>query len=486
MRVNGFHQVLAGITLLALAACGGEEQAPQGNNNPPPPTWTNKKPSLLMASPSRMAVGQTLTIYGKDFIARSRGQVVIRFRGTFYDSKGGTEAVDYQAKGTVLNTGKVTWDLWPNVVFSRSGDKLGRFVGSVTVLNHGNDNSYKYSDSLPVAIDVMPSLIPRVARPMNNGCKPLVSGTLENQAMAFAVEAVGLRAGTKDNPLVFYWTFLAKQWQVGFDYGTVTPKPDQAKDGGYVIEDRVTSGAMSTLQDGGPKNFLLKVGSDLFGSKRIKSLKTGKIPSPGNNMPITALVAATDSTGKTVRLSIKITINKKVGIVYNGVQKIARRYPPVRVSGCIPGQDIGRDVSYSEGSHESRSRSVGINWNASVGGNLAPIPSNPFALGLNFSVGFGVNIQDSVSSDKSKSLQLSGHILPGEYGSFYRQTTKWHRVAQLYVNNVCGGQIHVGDAVMSDWTFTPELATGTSCPPPSSLPKAQIFEQDPGNSTSAP
>ena len=477
---NNIKLILAGTILLITTACGGLEEEFQGTG-PAPSTWVNKKPSLLMATPNALAVGDTLTVYGKDFVNQARGTVVIRFKGTFYDSKGGTNSVDYQTKGKFLNTGKLTWDLWPNVIFSGTGDKLGRFVGQVVVLNQGNDGSYKYSAPLPIALTIKPSVIPRVARPMNSGCASVVSNTLENQAMAFTVEALGLRDATKDNPLTFYWTFKAEQWKVAFDYGTgMNPDSVFPKTGYFVIEDRITSGRVSTISDGGPKNFLLKVGSDLWGSTRLKELKTGAIPAEGNNMPISANVVVVDPTNsKTIRLTLKLTIHRKAELDYRGETKMAQRFPAQRVSGCMPGQDIGRDVVYSEGSHESRSRAISFNWNVGVGGNIAPIPGNPFALGINFNVGFGVNINSQVSTDQSKSLQLSGHILPGEYGSFYRQTTKWYRVGKIMVHTKCGQAYLAGNAIVTDWTFTPELATGPTCPPPSNLPKAQVFIKDP-------
>ena len=477
MRGNGYQLVVAGVLLMVAAACGGPEEDLTLPPAATPPAWVNVKPSLLMTSPSSLAVGDTLSVYGKDFVNQAHGTVVIRFKGTFYDANGSTSAVDYQAKAKLENSGKITWNMWPNVVFSRTGDKLGRFVGSLTVLNQGNDGSLKYSDALPVGLNIKPSIIPRVARPMNSGCASVVSHTLENQAMAFTMEAIGIRAATKDNPLTFYWTFRAEQWKVAFDYGTgMNPDSVFPKQGFFVIEDRITSGRVSTISDGGPKNFLLKVGSDLWGSTRLKELKTGKIPSAGNNMPISANVLVVDATNnKQVRVTLDMTIHRKAELDYRGETKIAQRFPAQRVSGCIPGQDIGRDVTYSEGSHESRSRAISFNWNVGVGGNIAPIPSNPFALGINFNVGFGVNINAQVSSDTSKSLQISGHILPGEYGSFYRQTTKWHRIGKIVVYTQCGQSYHAGNAIVSDWTFTPELATGTSCPPPSQLPKAQTF-----------
>lgn len=474
MKIKNLTIIAAGLAM--LMGCGLEED-PQdyvGQTPKSPPVWTNEKPLVQMSSPGDLAVGQTLTIFGQRFVPTQHGKVFLHFKGHYFDSKGSSHVVELQKQAKVLNAGKLTWNLWPNIVFHPNGDQLGRFVGHLRVMNQGNDGSLLYSEPLPVSINIKPSLIPRVARPINSGCSSVVGDTLENQAMAFAVEAVGLRAGTKDSPLTFYWTFLGKHWKVSYNYGTGSngKVPEQQT---VVIEHRVTSGTTSTVSDSGPTNFLVKVGSDLLGTARLKELKTGAIPTSGNKMPISANVVAVDSSGKSVRLAIDLNIHRKAEMSYDNSYKLAERFPPVRVTGCIPGQDIGRDVTYHESYSESRSRSVGFNWNVGVGGNVAPIPSNPFALGINFSVGFGVNINEHVSSDKQKSLSISGHILPGEYGTFYRQTTKIHRVAKIHVNTVCGQSYYMGNAILSDWIFTPDLATGATCPPPSKLPKPQKF-----------
>jgi hypothetical protein len=237
----------------------------------------------------------------------------------------------------------------------------------------------------------------------------------------------------------------------------------------------VESGRTSSVSDGGSRNFLLKVGSDILGTSSLKELKTGAIAEEGNNMPISVNVAAVDSAGKSAKLALKIVIHRKADLSYDGTSQLAERLPPTQVSDCIPGGDIGRDVTYHEGSSEARSRSLAFSWNANLGVNVAPIPANPFMLGINFSIGFGMNVSEQVSSDRSKSLSMNGHILPGQYAAFYRQTTKVYRIAKLMGFTECGQSFHLGDAILTDWLFTPDMASGPTCTPPSKLPPAQKF-----------
>jgi hypothetical protein len=468
---------LVGI-LVAFGACGDEGTSPVGPTPPPqPPAWQNRAPSLHVASPGSLAVGEELTILGKDFIDADRGTAVLVFRGTYFDDAGATIPVDLQHKVARDRTrpDKLSWKLWPDIVFHKSGDHLGYFLGDVTVINQGNDGSLTYSDPLPTKIEIKPSLLPRMARPSSSSCQSLVAETLEDTGFVFTVEAIGLRPASKDNPLTFHWAFLAEQWKVSVKYGVTDPSSLFPKTGAFVIEDQVTSGRSSSLQDGGTRSLIVKVGSDIIGDGSLKELRTGKVPPEGNNFTTTVNVAAVDSSGKSVKLSIPINVGHMADLIYDGGSKLAERFPPQQVSDCIPGGDIGRNVTYSEDKAESRSRSMGFSYNASVGINIAPFPANPWLLGINFSAGFGVEVGASVSSNHSSGLNISGQILPGQYGAFYRQTTKVYRVGKIVGRNKCGQTVDLGEAILTDWLFTPDLATGPTCVPPSKLPPAQKF-----------
>jgi hypothetical protein len=467
------------VVVLVVGACGGEDATePQT----PQPTWENKAPILYVASPGALSVGESLEILGQDFIQPDRGYPLAVFKGTFFDDAGAGQPVDFQAKarceevGTV-KCGKLTWKLWPNIVFAPSGDKLGSFLGTVAVINVGNDGSQKPSERLPLKLQIKPSLIPVMARPTSGNCQAVVDATLEDTAMGFIVEAVGLRPATADTPLTFYWTFMAEHWNVAVDYGTFTPSSIWPKTGPFQVEDVVESGATSSIADGGDRNFLLKVGSDIFGNGRLKVLKTQQVPTNkgGDNFMTTVNVAVVDASGKSANISIPVKVTRMGTLAYDGNTHIAERFPPNQVSDCIPGGDIGRNVSYSEDQAESRSRSMSFQYNASAGMNIAPWPGNPWAFGINFSVSFGVDVGASVSSSTSKGMNISGQILPGEYGAFFRQTTKIYRIGTLVGHTVCGQTVDLGEAILTDWMFTPELATGPTCVPPSNLAPAGKF-----------
>lgn len=470
-----FKPVIAIFALLTVAACGGDEWDDQQPTGPTTPAWQNRTPKLLMASPGSMSVGQKLVILGQHFISPQYGYPMLVIKGTYYDSNGNAQPVDLQKKAKYVNSGKLTWTLWPNIVFDRTGDHLGSFIGSVIVVNVGNDQSQKYSSRLPTKIVIKPSIIIRSARPTNSNCTSVVSKSIENTGFSFTADVVGLRKGTKDNPLTFYWTFLADQWQVAWNYGSMDPNSVFPKSGGIVIEDTVTSGTTSVVQDGGSKNLLVKVGNDILGTAKLKVLKTAKVPTKGQSYTATVALVAVDSSNKQARLAIPLHIARKAAMHYDGKVRIVERYQPRAVSDCIPGGDIGRQVTYSEDKGETRARSMSFNYNASLAINVSPIPSNPFALGINFSLGFGVDTSASMSSSKSIGKSLSGQILPGEYGMFYRQTTKVERVGVITIRNACGAEASPGTAHLTDWIWAADLAAGPTCPPKTMLPPAQKF-----------
>lgn len=466
------YLILVTATLATLAACGGVEPA-STNPSKGTPSWKNREPTIIVASPSEMAIGDRMTIVGRDFIDPKYGQAVLLFRGAYFGEDGKRHKVNYQTKAKFTNTTKLYWEMRPNIVFHPNGDKRGRFVGELVVLNVAKDGSRKASQPQPLSITVKPSILPRVITPLDGGCtNKVVRHTLQDTDMSLRVEALGLRPGTKETPLVFYWSFLSQQWKVTTDYGSFDPTSVFPKKGSVVVIDKVTNGRSSTLSGKGKTRMLFKVASDVVGFAGIKELRTEKVPSDGNNMPVTVNVAAVDASGKSASIALKLTVHRQADMHYDGTDRLAERFQPVLVSDCIPGGDIGRDVSYAESSVESRHRSVGYSYNAETALTLG-LPSNPFALGLHLSQGFGVNVNAAISTDKSKSLNLTGQIHPGEYGVFYRQTVKVYRIAKLTGWTKCGSEVNLGQVRLTDWKFAPDLAKGEKCVPPSNLPPAR-------------
>ena len=506
VRRNVVIAIVAGA--LFGISCGGDEAPLPVKPSEP---FVNPKPVVAICSPGEIAVGDSLKLLGQSFIDPAHGKVYLQFKGNFFDSQGGSNPVDLQVTPKVSTTEKgqvksLSWEMWPNIVFHKGGDQLGRFVGQVIAVNAANDGSQQSSDPLAVAINILPSILPRLSQPVDAKCGAVVKDTLERQPMAFIGEVIGLRAGTSTAPLTFRWTFQAEQWTLGFKSTGVngiwefiqnnklspffTLEPGDVvrpKTGGIVLEHTVTNGLTSKLGTMWDTPFTVRMastaGKEPLGTARLAELITGSLANPGSSTA-TVNVEAEDASGKSAHLSLNLTIRQIAELIYNGDERVAENEAPKQMSGCIFGGTLGTDYSYTESESERRDRSVSYNWNtnysvgmsASIGQWLPGFNWNvSFNAGLSY--GFGVNVAESVSSDKSTSRSMSKHILPGQVGMVYRQTVKIHRVGQVVVNTACGQSINIGDAVLTDWTWAAEVATGATCvPKPASSFVAQKFE----------
>ena len=431
-----------------------------------------------MVSPPVLSVGQELEVLGKDFIQPIRGQATILFKGTYYGENGDHRPVDFERRARCVGSidgaipcAKLRWKLWPDIPFHPTGDGLGQFVGTVVVVNAGVDGSREYSAPLVARIQIGPSLIPRMVRPTDAACPAVVGATLEDTPMGLAVEAVGLRAASPEEPLVFTWTFMREQWELSTQHGALDTSPDLSQSGPVSLTQTVTMGRTSVVRDGGVTNYIVQVWQDFVGNERLKTLRTAKLPPEATGSGFaTAHVVARDASGKTAVLAIRLGVRPMAEMHYDGDYDVVSRDPPVQVSDCTPGGPIGRTLAYSEHVRDTRSRTLSFNYNVNGGISVAPWPANPFALGINFNVGFGVDVGSTVTSSDDKELNINGQVLPGEYGVFYRQTTEIERVGKLIGYNQCGSVVDLGEAILTDWLFTPELATGPKCTPKSRLP----------------
>ena len=71
---------------------------------------------------------------------------------------------------------------------------------------------------------------------------------------------------------------------------------------------------------------------------------------------------------------------------------------------------------------------------------------------------FGVDVTASINTTGYHQWEKREPIPPGEFGMFFRQTTRVERVATLWRQ----GQF-LGLAVLTDWLFTPEFVTAPTC-----------------------
>lgn len=138
---------------------------------------------------------------------------------------------------------------------------------------------------------------------------------------------------------------------------------------------------------------------------------------------------------------------------YDGIEQLVERLPPVRVSPCIPGGPRGREVSYQEDAPEERRRELEVEATGCAVSRL------------DYSQVFGLRVDGTISSARSKALGIERKIPPGKFAQLYRQTTKVKRIATLW-----RGDALVGTATLIDWKFSRRIEIGPRCPVSSAQP----------------
>lgn len=78
----------------------------------------------------------------------------------------------------------------------------------------------------------------------------------------------------------------------------------------------------------------------------------------------------------------------------------------------------------------------------------------------------------SVSTTEATTLAVTGAVWAGQFGVWYRQTTRLARFGAVVAFDLCGNGTQVGEVLLDDWTWAPDLAIGDECPPEPNLPAA--------------
>jgi hypothetical protein len=76
-------------------------------------------------------------------------------------------------------------------------------------------------------------------------------------------------------------------------------------------------------------------------------------------------------------------------------------------------------------------------------------------------------------------MGFQGMILPGEYGLFYRQTSRLALPGAIVAYDLCGAPNVVAETQLQDYIWSVDLAQGAECPPfpETDLPEPECFQQ---------
>lgn len=84
-------------------------------------------------------------------------------------------------------------------------------------------------------------------------------------------------------------------------------------------------------------------------------------------------------------------------------------------------------------------------------------------------------LTESVSTTEATSLDASATIPENKNGVWYRQASRLVRKGVVVAYDLCGNAAAVGEVLLDDWTWAPNLAVGDTCPPAPDLPAAECL-----------
>ena len=503
-----FAAILA-LALCVTPACSPEDSsygADAGGEELPVEFLT---PTIDMVSPAAMALGDTVQVFGSNFLPNEYGSTRLHLRGTYTDVTGATHNYDGEISLDVKNVSVASF-LFDDLLFIPSKDQIGRFVGQATVISelaeeHRADDieSVLRSDELSVSLKVEPSLgIVQLRSVTEEGCAAVTKSTIGGQELALSMRAIGMADATPEQPIRFRVSFQSPTMKVVYlrdeAYSVWPPHipglnqafVKEAAEGSNRFDIEITEGNSLDLDPTWRKDTVTVSPAIQLGDQTVNQVVLGQFSTGATNGESTVagiLIEAIHPDGTTISRQIAYDVKEEWQIhPYDQNMRLMERSDAVPVSGCFSGGDIGRDLTYTEGSSITQSRSLSFRWDRNVAntlgitagvGGLLPVQISANA-STTFSDTFGMDVNETVSSESHVGINFSARIIPGFYGTCYRQIDRIEREVNVTYNNACGRTGIIGQTILTDWNFGFDIATGPSCDAPSDLDEGGNYEPD--------
>ncbi|MGH9887457.1 MAG: hypothetical protein ACREBE_18150, partial [bacterium] len=290
------------------------------------------EPALLSIPASTISVGNAMTLYGADFFPTLATRTDIQFDGQFTSTTGQVEAVHglrirpHREDGNTL--------VWNNIgpyanPFSAAGNRIGRFQGTATAINHLKDGSGAEVQSRPLFVDltVGPSIVITAFQPKDNAtCSKPAKRMLGAFAYVITLEAVGF------TPVSFTFTISGEPGLKQPRIYRVPAPPDK-----------------TSLTFGADKTFFFFEPVPLNLAYYVATLD----------------ISARATDGKSYGATYNFGVHNPIEYITTGPPRQAEVYPASPVSACYGGGVNGTTQTWTETTEESASRQVGTHWEQS-------------------------------------------------------------------------------------------------------------------------
>lgn len=497
-------------------------------------------PSVTSISTYEASVGDEIRFWGTDFISPNDGYSEITFRGEFIDDNGNSKEVNFSAPVSYIQDGELIWNFGPyNIPFTESGDELGVFKGVIFATNYSYEQDkngmteQRQNESSWVNIEfrVLPSLIIREFYAYGNSdsegywqssCRIIPERVINYLSYKLQIATIGFSAQNFNYTLSPGIVINDQSSEATTEQTEITH--DHTGNWDYLGENE-------TISFG-------EVPYGIFSYRTGISINV----TDENNVQHNLLLKITVRRPLEVRYNGNVQIAEIYepvpvsGCIPGGLNgrnvEYSEMHEESRERRLALGWETGWEQSYTESHSEtygeggSEANRIGFsstdqtNWNYNINGqiyaeaglNVGVVSKGGFQIGAGYDSGgsksysqngdaswsqshtyseaneLSQTIQESesqsgteewiVSSSDCTALSFSGFIIPQMYGVFYRQTTRMIRQGQVVAYDLCGNSTVVGEVVLNDYTWSPDLAIGTECGatfPETSLPEAQCI-----------
>ena len=217
--MSRFAAILA-LALCSAPACAPDDASYDADAGETLPVEFNT-PTVDTVSPGAMALGDTIQVFGSNFLPNEYGTTQLHLVGTYTDDSGARHPYDGKIALNVKNISVASF-VFEDLLFSPARDRIGTFEGKATIISelgemYRSDDilSVLSSDELAVNLKVEPSLhIMQMRSVSEDGCAAVTDGTIGNQELAFSLRAVGMANATTENPIRFRVSFQSPTMQI--------------------------------------------------------------------------------------------------------------------------------------------------------------------------------------------------------------------------------------------------------------------------------
>jgi hypothetical protein len=504
--------VCLGMPLLAGAGCAAEVGV-----RPPDP------PLVLGLSRTEVSVGESLEVVGGNFLDGAQGYTEVRLDGEYHSKDGPAYPISMQFRPHWEDGNRLVWSQFGpfQVPFSPTGDELGTFQGTLTAINFEESGAQVESEPADLTLEVLPSVIIRKLQPLTSTCQSPSRVLLGGFPYEVSAEAIGFE------PVNFSYVIFGEP-------GVAAPRIIRRQASGTASAYGEEGDLFFNLP---PPELPFYVGTFAVaalgkdGIERVIALSYGvhnaieyvnarevELAEIEQAVPVSGCHSGGDTQGRTLTYAEEKTDTRSrtVGTTWNE----SFLEEASSTNGGSTSQTYG--ITYTVSQSETNGWEMG--WSNTIATEVGG--SAKFGIGKFVEVGVSAKVSNSMttsrsiygsstrgysvardysttdteswaytrtkghevseggmdfwttSSSESTIMQFQGNILPGEYGVFYRQTTRLGVRGMIVAYNLCGMPSVVADATFNDFIWSVDLAQGDECPPfpESDLPEAHCFQ----------